>query len=125
MIPCSATHVNPDERNNFFFFPLDIQYLAWYHSNMKRTTQEELINSVRTLNREMGFPDDGATAIGVGQIPGSFHLQGAYGGFQLQRFVGTGVESVTTGYRPKRELKELVDAMVHGIALHRAYQMVA
>lgn len=92
---------------------------------MKRTTLVELVNSVRTLNREMGFPDDGGTALGVGQIPGSFCLSGAYGGFQIQRFVGKGVESVTTGYRPKREVRELVDAMVQGIRLHRAYQMVA
>ena len=92
---------------------------------MKRTTMIELVTAVRTLNRELGFPDDGGTAIGVGQIPGSFCLTGAYGGWQVQRFIGQGVESVTTGYRRKREVKELVDAMVHGIRLQRAYHMVA
>jgi len=92
---------------------------------MKRTTMIDLINAVRTLNRELGFPDDGGTAIGVGQIHGSFCIAGAYGGWQVQRFIGQGVESVTTGYRPKREVRELVDAMVHGIRLQRAYQMVA
>jgi hypothetical protein len=92
---------------------------------MKRTTMIELVTAVRTLNRELGFPDDGGTAIGVGQIHGSFCLTGAYGGWQVQRFIGQGVESVTTGYRRKREVKELVDAMVHGIRLQRAYHMVA
>lgn len=92
---------------------------------MKRTTSADLVNSIRTLNREMGFPDDGGTALGVGQIPGSFCLAGAYGGWQVQRYMGQGVESVTTGYRPKREVRELVDAMVQGIRMHRAYQMVA
>ena len=92
---------------------------------MKRTTMIELVTAVRTLNRELGFPDDGGTAIGVGQVPGSFCLTGAYGGWQVQRFIGQGVESVTTGYRRKREVKELVDAMVHGIRLQRAYHMVA
>ena len=92
---------------------------------MKRTTMIELVTAIRTLNRELGFPDDGGTAIGVGQIPGSFCLAGAYGGWQVQRYMGQGVESVTTGYRRKREVKDLVDAMVHGIRLQRAYQMVA
>ena len=92
---------------------------------MKRTTMIELVTAVRTLNRELGFPDDGGTAIGVGQIHGSFCLTGAYGGWQVQRFIGQGVESVTTGYRRKREVKELVDAMVHGIRLQRAYHMVS
>lgn len=92
---------------------------------MKRTTTKDLIDSIRTLNRELGFPDDGGTALGLGSIPGSFCLSGAYGGWQIQRFVGQGLESVTTGYRPKRQVRELVEAMVQGVRLHRAYRMIA
>jgi hypothetical protein len=81
---------------------------------MKRTTQVELVNAVRTLNRELGYPADGGTAIGY-HCPGAFCLAGAYGGWQLQRCEERGVVSVTTGYRSKRELRELVNAMVFGI----------
>ena len=86
---------------------------------MKRTTMIDLVLSVRNLNREMGYPDDAGTAIGAWQAPGTFALQGAYGGWQIQRFTEHGVVSITTGYRSKRELRELVDAMIQGIRLHR------
>lgn len=86
---------------------------------MFSTKMVDLINSVRMMNREMGYPDDGGTAIGVGKISGSFFIQGAYGGWQLQRVVGEGMESITAGYRSKRHLRELVDAMVQGMQFHR------
>jgi hypothetical protein len=83
---------------------------------MKRTTIAELVLSVRHLNSAMGFPDDAGAAIGVKSLPGSFVLQGAYGGWQLQRIHPSGgVESVTSGYRSKRELRELVDAIRYGV----------
>jgi len=74
---------------------------------MKRTTKIELIASVRVLNQLVG--------IAAGQ-PGSFVLQGAYGGWQLQRIHPSGGnESVTTGYRSKRELLDLIHAIRYGI----------
>jgi hypothetical protein len=85
---------------------------------MKRTTIVELVNAVRVLNVSLGYPDCGAAAIGVDPIPGSFVLQGAYGGWQLQRVHPSGgVESVTTGYRSKREVKEMVEAIRYGAVI--------
>ena len=83
---------------------------------MKRTTIADLVLSVRHLNSAMGFSDDAAAAIGVNSVPGSFVLQGAYGGWQLQRIhPDGGVTSVTSGYRSKRELWELVNAIRYGV----------
>jgi len=74
---------------------------------MKRTTKIELIASVRVLNQLVG--------IAAGQ-PGSFVLQGAYGGWQLQRIHPSGGnESVTTGFRTKREVLDLIHAIRYGI----------
>ena len=81
-----------------------------------RTTMKELVLSVRHLNSAMGFPDDAPSAIGVNSRPGSYFLQGAYGGWQLQRVhPNGGTISVTTGYRSKRELNELVNAIRYGV----------
>jgi hypothetical protein len=83
---------------------------------MTRTTIADLVLSVRHLNSAMGHSDDAGAAIGVNSLPGSFVLQGAYGGWQLQRIHPSGgVTSVTTGYRSKRELRELVDAIRYGV----------
>ena len=81
-----------------------------------RTTMKELVLSVRHLNSAMGFPDDAQSAVGVNSRPGSYFLQGAYGGWQLQRVhPNGGTISVTTGYRSKRELNELVNAIRYGV----------
>jgi len=83
---------------------------------MKRTTIADLVLSIRHLNSAMGFPDDAGSAIGVNSLPGSYYLQGAYGGWQLQRVHPSGgCESVTSGYRSKRELNELVNAIRYGV----------
>ena len=83
---------------------------------MKRTTYTDLVLSVRHLNSAMGFSDDAAVAIGGNSVPGSYYLQGAYGGWQLQRVhPNGGAVSVTSGYRSKRELCELVDAIRYGV----------
>ena len=76
---------------------------------MKRTTKIELIAAVRVLNHLVG-------ANPVAHQPGSFVLQGAYGGWQLQRIHPSGGnESVTTGYRSKRELLDLIHAYRAGL----------
>jgi hypothetical protein len=82
----------------------------------KRTTISEVVLAVRHLNSAMGFPDDAGSAIGSKSVPGSFVLQGAYGGWQLQRIgLHGGVESVTTGYRSKKEILDLIHAVRYGV----------
>jgi hypothetical protein len=76
---------------------------------MKRTTKIELNAAVRVLNQLVG-------ANPVAHQPGSYILAGAYGGWQLQRIHPSGGnESVTTGYRSKRELLDLIHAIRYGI----------
>jgi hypothetical protein len=74
---------------------------------MKRINMADLEAAVRALNQ----------TIGVAQgKPEAFCLQGAYGGWQLQRIHPSGGnESVTTGYRSKRELLDLIHAIRYGI----------
>jgi hypothetical protein len=78
---------------------------------MKRTTKNELFYAVRVLNEMIGA---------VPGTPGSFFLQGAYGGWQLQKIVGTdtallGTTAIFDGYRSKRELLDLIYAFRAGI----------
>jgi hypothetical protein len=76
---------------------------------MKRTTKIELNAAVRVLNQLVG-------ANPVAHQPGSYILAGAYGGWQLQRIHPSGGnESVTTGYRSKREVLDLIHAIRYGI----------
>lgn len=76
---------------------------------MKRTTKVELNSAVRVLNQMVG-------ANAVAHQPGSYILAGAYGGWQLQRIQPLGgYESVTTGYRSKRELLDLIHAYRAGM----------
>jgi hypothetical protein len=83
---------------------------------MKRTTTADLVLSVRHLNSAMGYSDDAGAAIGKNSVPGSYYLHGAYGGWQLQRVhPDGGCVSVTSGYRSKRELNELVRAIQYGV----------
>ena len=85
---------------------------------MKRTTIAELVLSVRHLNSAMGYNGSPGVAIGSRPDAGCFFLQGAYGGWQLQRaHPDGGTVSVTSGYRSKRELRELVDAIRCGVML--------
>ena len=84
---------------------------------MKRTTSTDLFYALRRLNAAFGHDLTKVTSSSY-MIPGSFVLQGAYGGWQLQRIVpGGGVHSVTTGYRSKREVVEYIDAMLDGAAM--------
>ena len=81
-----------------------------------RTTIAQVVLAVRHLNSAMGYPDDAGSAIGSNPVPGSFVLQGAYGGWQLQRnSLHGGVESVTSGYRSKREILDLIHAVRYGV----------
>ena len=84
---------------------------------MKRTTSTDLYNALTRLNAAFGHDLTKVTS-STYMIPGSFLLQGAYGGWQLQRIVpGGGVVSVTSGYRPRREVVEYIYAMLDGAAM--------
>lgn len=73
-----------------------------------RITVKDLDRAVIELNTLLGYQ--------MGQ-EGSFCLQGAYGGWQLQRRRGTGIESVTNGYIPKRELYDRIHYMRRGAVI--------
>ena len=49
-------------------------------------------------------------------------LSGAYGGWQLGQREGLGVRSITTGFRPKREVYDFVCAVVYGARTHQDKQ---
>lgn len=82
-----------------------------------RITLKDLDRAVIELNSLLGYT--------MGQ-DGSFCLQGAYGGWQLQRRRGPGIEAVTNGYIPKRELHDRIWYMRRGaqFALNRAAEAV-
>jgi hypothetical protein len=77
---------------------------------MQRTTINDLNTVVRLLNQNAGVAEN---------QPGSYILAGAYGGWQLQRIVGSGhsqgVVAIFSGYRPKRELLDLIHAYRAGM----------
>jgi hypothetical protein len=72
-----------------------------------RITVKDLELVVSDLNESLGFAQ---------RADRSFCLQGAYGGWQLQRRMGSGVISVTYGYIPKRELYEKILDIRYGIS---------
>lgn len=87
---------------------------------MQRTTQAQLFNALARLNNLFGRPLAPASQ----PIPGTFVLQGAYGGWQLQRVVeGGGVMSVTSGYRSKREVMEYIHAMIDGASIMERHKV--
>lgn len=57
-------------------------------------------------------------AVGTTKDHDDYILQGAYGGWQVQRRIpgGTAVTTVTTGYRSKREVNDAMSMMILGIA---------
>ena len=86
----------------------------------KRTTIAQVVLAVRHLNAAMGYSDDAGAAIGHNPAPGSYVLHGAYGGWQLQRRDSPlgGFSSVTSGYRSKREILDLIEAIRIGVIAH-------
>jgi hypothetical protein len=73
-----------------------------------RITVKDLELVVADLNQTLGLKAG---------AEGSFCLQGAYGGWQLQRYRGSGMETIIGGYRPKRELYEKIVDIRYGIRL--------
>ena len=77
----------------------------------RTTTISDLKAAVRVLNQMVAAEPGKA---------GSYVLQGAYGGYQLQKFNSSNgvlcTEAVFSGYRPKRELLDLIHAYRAGIS---------
>ena len=73
-----------------------------------RITVKDLDRAVIELNSLLGYT--------MGQED-SFCLQGAYGGWQLQRRRGAGIEAVTNGYIPKRELFDRITDIRRGVQI--------
>lgn len=74
-----------------------------------RITESDLRNAVTRLNDTAGMPHDPTAN-------GAYYLQGAYGGWQLQRnrLDGRGCESITDGYIRKPALYDLIHAVIRG-----------
>jgi len=75
---------------------------------MKRTTKYDLAAAVRVLNELVGATPG---------HPGAYCLQGAYGGWQMQKILVSGTDAVFPGYRSKRELLELIHAFRAGVCV--------
>jgi hypothetical protein len=98
---------------------------------MKRTTSTDLYNALTRLNAAFGHDLTKVTSSTYKQrrnhqshLPGSFLLHRAYGGWQLQRILpGGGVHSVTSGYRPRREVVEYIYAMLDGAAMMERHKV--
>jgi hypothetical protein len=77
----------------------------------RRITERDLYDAVARLNElAHGEPKPAHNA------PGAYFLQGAYGGWQLQRNApnGRGCESVTSGYVSKPALYDMLHAYIKG-----------
>jgi hypothetical protein len=75
----------------------------------RRITESDLYAAVGRLNDTAEMPNYPTDR-------GAYYLQGAYGGWQLQRtrLDGRGCESVTSGYVSKPALYDLVHAVITG-----------
>jgi len=72
-----------------------------------RVTTRILYHGLSRLNAALGTTKD----------QDDFTLQMAYGGFQLQRTRGKGKETITMGFRPKKEVYDAMNFMVLGVKL--------
>ena len=90
---------------------------------MKRITDKDLKAVVHSINLITGSPIEpyGAADKKGGYTPsniGHYHLDFAYGGVRLDRFMNTGggINTVIfSGYTTKRELYNLMQAFVRGL----------
>ena len=87
---------------------------------MERITIKMLERKIEYLNRITDSPADPYGKDDEGNFkanPGNYHLSGAYGGWCLEQMhnEGGGVRSIIPGYRPKRELFELICAYINGM----------
>lgn len=89
---------------------------------MTRITEKDLQKVVDRINRETGSPMTTYTKTADGKHSanvGNYHLDGAYGGWKLVRMDNQsgGIRNVTDGFVPKRELYDLMHAILTGMEL--------
>ena len=87
---------------------------------MDRVTMKDLEYLVSEINRLTGSPAEPYTKTEDGYVKnvGNFHLDGAYGGWQLQRMAnldGGTSQPLGGGYHTKRELAALLRAYINGM----------
>lgn len=87
---------------------------------MERITVKNLEAVVARINRLTGSPVASYLRDADGKLHaqiGNYHLDGAYGGYGLHRMVneGGGIEAVISGYRPKRELYDMLFVFISGL----------
>jgi hypothetical protein len=85
-----------------------------------RVTEKDLQAAVDRINQITGKDlkpyskkEDGSFS----PNPGVYHLDSAYGGWSLVQMMetGTGVRSIISGFRPKRELYDMIHAFISGL----------
>ena len=74
---------------------------------MKRTTIKHVNDALACLNRHLGVTEG---------EKGSFCLQGAYGGWQLQRHSEAGIVGIG-GFKSKREVYEMIHNIAYGVLI--------
>lgn len=75
-----------------------------------RLTRQIVEAKAKTVNSLLGTQG--------GQAPGSVYIQGAYGGYAVQRCTkGGGTVTVGNGYGTLREAAQVLDGMIEGIRL--------
>lgn len=89
-----------------------------------RITERDLESVVARINKMTGSPATPYTRDENGKFTanvGNFHLDAAYGGWALHRMetTGGGVEVILSGYVPKRELYEKMQAFLSGLYMAR------
>lgn len=87
---------------------------------MKRITEKQLQNRVDYLNELTGSPMEPYSRLPDGTLKaniGNFLIDGAYDGWKLVRMNNKsgGVEVIIEGYRPRRELLQLLEVYIMGI----------
>ena len=74
---------------------------------MKRTTIKQVNEALACLNLHLGVKSG---------EKGSFCLQGAYGGWQLQRHAECGVVGLG-GFKSKREVYQMIHNIAYGVLI--------
>ncbi len=86
-----------------------------------RILKENLERLCLTINRETGSPEATYRRDADGKLhsfPGNYYMDGGNGGYMLMRncWSGSGANNVlSTGYRPKAEMYELMHAYLAGV----------
>ena len=87
---------------------------------MNRITTKDLQAVVDRINKITGSPTTSYTKTDEGFRANinNYHLSGAYGGYALHRMCndGGGVNDIFGGFRPKRELYDLLHAYLKGLS---------